>query len=896
MEPPTKRQRRSSPLIDGPDDGDDELCFEPVDVSAKRDPNFRLSLQRAYADNRFQSTMAHIFEKYSRNFEGIGDEIDMVTGEIVVDNGHLQNMRNEVDVGVPGFGDDESDDDEGLLLGELLDDQDDSFPPHATRSRVAPASDGEEDEEDQIMNGRRVETQTQALVPVSRPQLPHQSFGAPNSFAGFPDGGPLDFGSPFAFGASPLAFGISPLAGHPWSLTNGFPGGPWSPPVFSSPMPRLLPSPSENRYDFPTQQGDSSIWAPGYRYKEDEKNEPTAQLGYKPAPARPKTRKRRMKFICPSAAPNTNEEEVDEDAILMGRNASCSQEHSAMSNGASYENDDLSIPQDTPVTGVSAKGTRRRARKAPLIATAETDEESRPPPSSLDGSEEVTRRRQRITVEIPTLDGTSRQEYEEVEEIPDEVPDSENEKREAAPEAHPVQEEDGGRQQETEAETAIAAIPDPSSMQNSESKALEPTRVRREREGLPTNMTSSAHCLSDDEMPIWLAQVRPKRQRKQKRPRRLASPAPWDSGIGESVGTQSSNEDLDPQGLPEMDGLQTVSEQQEEHIEPEGSHIAVDPPESTSLPIETVTPTHKDTESEARGARSQRLIKELRWLRKLNGPDLEKSFDASSPGGHLSSKPRRRRRTTSRFPPEADGLEVQDQPEAMGQSSDETVPDAPCEEPTDLEHVEESTFELEIEEPQVPSQPQDGGAPEPQREETLDPDPDEDVPPTADTPTAAEPNFPPPSPAFNQRTPIASPTKPPTAAAAHHSPTPTPKPQTPRHTKAPTRAPSSRRSILSLLSSTSADGADDDDDEIEVDELGPQAQLGLASVSFLSSGASRKIWKSSSRTTEIYHTPVKRRMTDVLSPSSVVKTPGGTLRACGLEGFRCGRDFCFTCL
>ncbi|KAF4504314.1 hypothetical protein G6O67_008480 [Ophiocordyceps sinensis] len=143
----------------------------------------------------------------------------------------------------------------------------------------------------------------------------------------------------------------------------------------------------------------------------------------------------------------------------------------------------------------------------------------------------------------------------------------------------------------------------------------------------------------------------------------------------------------------------------------------------------------------------------------------------------------------------------------------------------------------------------------------------------------------PPAPSTQQHPPVASPAKPARRTA------PASKPQTPRHASRAIKVPSSRRSILSLVSF-----ADDDADEGDIDELGRSLAGATPSAPFVSSGASRKIWKSSARTTEIYHTPVKRRATDVLSPGSIIKTPGGTLRACGIAGFRCGRDFCFTCL
>ena len=44
---------------------------------------------------RFES----IFDKYGRDFDGVGDEIDIETGEVVIDNGHLTHMQHEADTG-----------------------------------------------------------------------------------------------------------------------------------------------------------------------------------------------------------------------------------------------------------------------------------------------------------------------------------------------------------------------------------------------------------------------------------------------------------------------------------------------------------------------------------------------------------------------------------------------------------------------------------------------------------------------------------------------------------------------------------------------------------------------------------------------------------------------------
>ena len=81
MEPPFKRQR----------------------VAGSSYPEIDLHARRAQNDFRLKSIFESIFEKYSRDFDGIGDEIDMKTGEIVVNNGHIQGMINERDAGGSGY-------------------------------------------------------------------------------------------------------------------------------------------------------------------------------------------------------------------------------------------------------------------------------------------------------------------------------------------------------------------------------------------------------------------------------------------------------------------------------------------------------------------------------------------------------------------------------------------------------------------------------------------------------------------------------------------------------------------------------------------------------------------------------------------------------------------------
>ncbi|KAB8611422.1 hypothetical protein FH972_025927 [Carpinus fangiana] len=52
-------------------------------------------------DKVFIGRLDGILQKYDRDFEGIADEIDMNTGEIVVNNGHISRARDSYDIGRP---------------------------------------------------------------------------------------------------------------------------------------------------------------------------------------------------------------------------------------------------------------------------------------------------------------------------------------------------------------------------------------------------------------------------------------------------------------------------------------------------------------------------------------------------------------------------------------------------------------------------------------------------------------------------------------------------------------------------------------------------------------------------------------------------------------------------
>jgi hypothetical protein len=111
MERPAKRQRLFPPLDSRfPNKLDDQHEFyedpdsglEEEEEEEDYDPDEEFQDQRAQLDYKLKSTFESIFKKYGRDFEGVADEVDLYTGEIVVNNGHLIEMEDEKDVGISG--------------------------------------------------------------------------------------------------------------------------------------------------------------------------------------------------------------------------------------------------------------------------------------------------------------------------------------------------------------------------------------------------------------------------------------------------------------------------------------------------------------------------------------------------------------------------------------------------------------------------------------------------------------------------------------------------------------------------------------------------------------------------------------------------------------------------
>ncbi|KAF3806771.1 hypothetical protein GCG54_00000137 [Colletotrichum gloeosporioides] len=160
MEPAAKRPRTGpSHLGQQQNDEDDELNYEPEEVSQMRDPGYQLEQSRNFAAFKLKSTFEHIFAKYEKDFTGIGDEIDLKTGKVVINNGHLENMRHERDMGVP---DEEEEEDEGMLLEEGFgsDDEEEDDDEHGAETAGQP----DEEEEERILHGKKGGSTSTALT------------------------------------------------------------------------------------------------------------------------------------------------------------------------------------------------------------------------------------------------------------------------------------------------------------------------------------------------------------------------------------------------------------------------------------------------------------------------------------------------------------------------------------------------------------------------------------------------------------------------------------------------------------------------------------------------------------------------------------------------------------
>ncbi|KAF7522687.1 hypothetical protein G7054_g12043 [Neopestalotiopsis clavispora] len=107
------RKARRNPWDDDDDAeaNDDELTLSATQFDARQHPMYQLEKKRAKSAFKLKSRFEDIFEKYGKDFDGVGDEIDLRTGEVIVNNGHLQSLEDEDQ---NKSEDEEEDDDEAI--------------------------------------------------------------------------------------------------------------------------------------------------------------------------------------------------------------------------------------------------------------------------------------------------------------------------------------------------------------------------------------------------------------------------------------------------------------------------------------------------------------------------------------------------------------------------------------------------------------------------------------------------------------------------------------------------------------------------------------------------------------------------------------------------------------
>ncbi|KAL7808974.1 hypothetical protein V8C44DRAFT_335023 [Trichoderma aethiopicum] len=1016
MEPPAKRRRMSQLLLDKShaDEDDDELAFRPFEVEAKRDPDYRLSVERAYADQRFQATMAHIFEKYGRDFEGIGDEIDLVTGEIVVNNGHVRNMRDEGDVGDGLRGDltdGEGDEDEGILLEDLYGDEEE-YEEEETKEKENPADLGTErahigndadddEEEDRIIQGRQPTRDSHSTALVLGSSSRNALLARASPF-GVQNASPLHFEPPteLPFASSPFSFDRSPFASEPWGAPGQFSDPLWDrPDLFAVQRPPSQQLPLKpNRYQFPARSGQSSIWAPGSRFRADDE-EPlpsafAATFGKHLLPRRKKILKHPL--LLPSTKPNeqgvdggagAEEEEEDEDVILTGKRSREKPTEAPEQPDDLGESNHLAGKEVEERGGEgtssdsgykSAQSTRRSRKRKQRADEGSTMDEAlvQPPSISRKASSSKPKRMPRkaknpdqTTSSLELPDGANgcrrsarmRKQVEYLNKIPwaqalaeqkaqkqaallpasgsqhsdddddahaedesstgldsavdDEatvtgsehncIPDSaaedddddddedeeeEEEEAEDAVEGQKEQEEgdEAAEKEEKEREVSPPLVDLPTSH---EPQIRQPDIVERRRNQAPAGFSfkpSNPACfLSDDEAPTTLSKPRklttqtrhenvlPLREIRNVKAQDPAETSPSDAG--KAGRPKQSSKKRRHEAEARIDSSPTANKGGV-------SNLDVSPEDASGVAPLSSSPTRFLTRITSRVSLDDTPRPLDTILEKVrHGPEGEPEAVLSSspcarvsedtPRSTASRRKRRQSNKPSRPAVEQVTAEITQSTQPAKQTALPTViEDSSNETSDDISHDESSSPAKAFlqEEPAPPSFKRTAVSP---------PEP---IPrPPTQSPSKSLP-----------RSPIKPLSKSPAKRAfAAEADDPLPSlsnpPQTPRRPNRRLKVPSSRHSILSLLS---------DDDEEEIDELGRNLAAMPRLQSSVAQTTARKVWRSSSRTREVYRTPVKKRPSEPVSPGSLVKTPGGTLRACGVDGYRCGRDFCFTCL
>jgi hypothetical protein len=1014
MEPPTKKRRHgpSSQKDAQDEEDDDELASHPQEIKIRRDPDIQLALKRANANQKLHATMAHIIEKYSRDFEGIGDEIDMVTGEIVVNNGHLRNMRDEGDVeGLWVEGDSNIDEDEGILLEDLTDEYSDN------EGQVNEIRDSQTDNEsNQAPRTKEHDTEAhphdqnggiyEASNDVSNIASSQNESSQDNS-TGFPSELPHDdprLGPPSFEPGPSLGFGMPPPGFGPWGMMPGFPMQAWGrddiPPYFN--MPPSMPGPwyTGARYEFPSNNGQASIW--GRKWTRKTKRAGSMKGSFKGASDQQSSD---APVYVGAEAPDgdhgsesksTGGNPEEQEAPLSDRTINASDdENDFLCSGIS---DLTPILQSSPAPSSDKVLSKNRTAHDPPDKTLEEINENTVKGSrqfdekdgsgrrrsgrarkqteymgkiSWDDARELKKSGKTFTVRIQRADPSLREEFQTVNVVDEDIEGKGSLPSEQTDKGSPSADAPGPKA--TSQNLIVPDYQDTATPFNSSApQASESKENTKEPSPLMQSMIPTME-LSDDEAPIVLSRIRvPKRQNKAPIAVSPASEVP--TGYQErspepadvTSTPPSNNNETFPEteiGVAMVDGA--VQSLKRKRGRPKGSTNttkATPPKTSIPIPAKMVKPTspapiivsttsdlpqstkrkrgrprksdgvtsithgnakdhvtelaHVDDEVPENNQQrpvdeipdtedsetSPPVSRELRWL-------LKTKHQNSTPNrtqGTFSNKPLRPQRSKEIMqqaeddepePQEATrettevlkdiGVDPKEQtllqkPRALAQEADVIMGDVP--------EAREDSESVQDDQPLLISP-----SSLPQHDETLnDGEPVENGNPTLhvvaeDEATEDEESLPP----LPEDTPTQeslTPRKPKGRRSSFmEPPSSSQKPRTPRHTSIrTTQAPSSRRSLLSFVSDS------DSDTEGSRDELTRRVKSHSKSTSARPS--SKKIRRPATLTREVHRTPSRRRVHDMSSPVGTVKTPGGTIRICGVDGYHCGRDYCFTCI
>ena len=978
-EPPSKRQRLNyadpEPDSDNDQDGD-ELVFEPEEVDERRDPDYRLARKRVKAGNRFQQAMSGIFAKYARDFTDVGDEVDLETGEVVVDNGHLQNMRFEGDVGI------DEDEEEGMLLEDLVDDSEDEGVRLGDLRDDWEDDDLETEDEERIMRGQEAPPPPTAFRPNPLAKL----IGAP---------GPL------------------PQRMRPWNFPRD------AQQVDLSSFPRQQPrrrSESGAR-TWARYTGGDSVWTPDPEYKDDWAPIPKTRVGtvgslrktlpssrrLMPAPSDGRVNSRSLQSNSMMVergnsrmiAPLDNDDDLLQTYLAAKPLSNPDQLMPAPGKVMTFGTlrglprlpDEKSMPKPASRSNI-AKPKPRSARKAPLkkrpsqptqcnqVVVRRPAIPSFPPPnpncrrSSRARTQtdflgvvswiDVLRRNrskrssgsqpeilsedqsEEMLVQLSSSD-TQRNEYESVDDSMDEhgLP------------TPPTSAASGHRTDDTEVTIGREMIPD--SQETRESRRSSPLAETTGQHALDQEHSEldsvyyinrgPSYVFSDDEAPIAFTKRPPARKNT------VATAKPTSGSLSKDREQQSKRDRLsgpfapskpDDTKDPSVAGMLNLDQQSSGEVRPRSRRRPRN--------VQQVASATEEPPQE---------------------PAVTPTLTASSPLTEPGQTHRRRRRKSLMDPDDDYHQSKRNEtatPKALGTAAQEAPPrrqlrprkslepsaanqQASCEIADSQEDAVEPDEHIPISSSQARKQPRKSRRRRSKSEETIvdvsQPPPDvavtdetgrvdenrgdtpamdrmlpQELPNTEamdiDTPMPLSPT-PEPSqaPLGSDRTIADSASEPASSAlqarleatqirkqAPPGSPqkTASPKPTTPRHSALRnSKAPSSRRSILSLLSDKEddeEDGASTSDELLRSDDLPRLFNSPSTARPANGLGSTKKrTWKATPLTTEIYRSPVKRkRRRDDQTPGDTVKTPGGTIRTCGVDGFRCERDFCFNCL